>query len=81
LSSNQVNQIIFNLEQYDKEEVSKSITSLIQTSGSLTSVELSQLKGISIILAKEQLMETESLGLLCRDESLEGIRFYENIFV
>jgi hypothetical protein len=32
-------------------------------------------------LAKEQLMETESLGLLCRDESLEGIRFYENIFV
>ena len=63
------------------EEISKSISKLIEDQGSLTSVELSQQMGISIILAKEQLIAIESIGVLCRDDSLEGIRFYLNIFV
>lgn len=40
----------------------------------------SQLK-TNTILAMEQLQTAESMGYLCRDTTIEGIRFFENKFV
>ncbi|XP_055350423.1 vacuolar protein-sorting-associated protein 36-like [Paramacrobiotus metropolitanus] len=37
--------------------------------------------GVSVVLAKEMLFLTEKRGFACRDESMEGLRFYPNRFV
>ena len=49
--------------------------------GSITSEELAKLTGIAIVLAKERLLAAEQDGKLCRDDSVEGLRFYPNLFL
>lgn len=49
--------------------------------GSIIAEQLAQELGISVILAKERLLTTEHYGLICRDESIEGLRFYPNLFL
>lgn len=49
--------------------------------GPLSAEELSQKVGVSVLLAKERLMTTESAGFACRDDSDEGLRFYTNLFL
>jgi len=49
------------------------------TSG-LTSMEASRALHISALLAHEQLLESEKLGFLCRDDTVEGTRFFPNLF-
>jgi ESCRT-II complex subunit VPS36 len=34
-----------------------------------------------VVLAKERLLAAEGRGLLCRDDSVEGLRFYPNLFL
>ncbi|KAG9511018.1 Vacuolar protein-sorting-associated protein 36, partial [Fragariocoptes setiger] len=36
---------------------------------------------IPVSLARQRLQECENLGLLCRDESIEGLAFYPNMFL
>lgn len=37
--------------------------------------------GISVLLAKESLNAAEQAGALCRDETIEGVRYYPNSFI
>jgi ESCRT-II complex subunit VPS36 len=53
----------------------------LEEQGSLTAEELAQTLGISVLLARERLMTTEKHGQACRDESIEGLRFYPNRFL
>jgi ESCRT-II complex subunit VPS36 len=53
----------------------------LEDRGSLTAEELAQALGISVLLAKERLLTTEKHGKACRDESIEGLRFYPNQFL
>jgi len=53
----------------------------VKQSTSLTAEELSRNVGLSVVLAKERLLAAERAGKLCRDESMEGLRFYTNLFV
>jgi ESCRT-II complex subunit VPS36 len=46
----------------------------------LTDMEVSKTLHISALLAHEQLLQSEKLGYLCRDETLETTRFYPNLF-
>ena len=46
----------------------------------LTAMEVSRTLHISALLAYEQLLQSEKLGYLCRDETLETTRFYPNLF-
>ncbi|KAH9276707.1 hypothetical protein BASA83_000840 [Batrachochytrium salamandrivorans] len=46
----------------------------------LTAIDLAKLRSISIALATEQLYMTERVGLTCRDDTLEGLLFYPNLF-
>ena len=50
-------------------------------SGSLTAEELARLSGLAVVLAKERLLAAETVGRLCRDDSIEGLRFYPNLFL
>ncbi len=47
----------------------------------LTAEELSRQIGISVVLARERLMAAERSGDACRDDSVEGLRFYSNRFL
>lgn len=49
--------------------------------GSATAEELAQSEGISVLLARERLLVTEKYGGACRDDSIEALRFYPNLFL
>lgn len=53
----------------------------LEENGFLTPVKLSQIANVSVLLARERLYTTERLGLACRDESIEGLAFYPNLFL
>ena len=42
--------------------------------------DFAQQTGVSVALAKQQLLLVESKGAVCRDETIEGCRFFENLF-
>ncbi|KAL5032763.1 hypothetical protein BDV3_001312 [Batrachochytrium dendrobatidis] len=66
---------------YSDEEVASKILKLVaERQTGLTAVELAKLTSISIVLAAEQLLMTEQVGLTCRDDTLEGLFFYPNLF-
>lgn len=48
---------------------------------SLSAEELARALGISLLLAQERLLTAESLGKICRDDSIEGLRFHPNRFL
>ena len=59
----------------------KKTEGAVNDAGSITSEELAKLTGIAIVLAKERLLAAEQDGKLCRDDSVEGLRFYPNLFL
>ncbi|CAH2234175.1 vacuolar protein-sorting-associated protein 36 [Pararge aegeria] len=72
---------VLQLNSHQDEEVAKSTSELLEEVGNLTPVKLSQLANVSVLLARERLFTTERLGLACRDESIEGLAFYPNLFL
>lgn len=50
--------------------------------GCLTALQLAELEKLALAVASEQLIITEQMGLLCRDQGSGGsLTFYENLFV
>ncbi|XP_049777747.1 vacuolar protein-sorting-associated protein 36 [Schistocerca cancellata] len=72
---------VLQLQSHDDESVVERTLSELEAQGSLTSEELAQTLGISVLLARERLLTTEKYGKACRDESIEGLRFYPNLFL
>ncbi|XP_001601562.1 vacuolar protein-sorting-associated protein 36 [Nasonia vitripennis] len=62
-------------------EVAEAVSQLIKDRGSVTATELAQSEGISVVLACERLLMTEKYGKACRDDSIEALRFYPNLFL
>jgi len=65
----------------DESVVLKETVEALQKNGSLSAQELSTSIGVPVILAKEYLLSIEKIGKSCRDESIEGLRFYLNKFL
>ncbi len=63
-----------------EEHVQSEILSLLDEHVSLSAEQLAKLRNSSAILAREQLLAAEEAGKLCRDDTLEGLRFYKNRF-
>ncbi|CAO3570533.1 unnamed protein product [Mortierella alpina] len=75
--------VIQTLARYSDDEVSATIAERIQQlppGAGLTAVELASAIQISVALAQDQLLMAEARGLICRDESVEGLRFFDNLF-
>ncbi|KAF9559929.1 Vacuolar protein-sorting-associated protein 36 [Mortierella alpina] len=75
--------VIQTMARYSDDEVSATIAKRIQQlppGAGLTAVELASAIQISVALALDQLLMAESRGLICRDESVEGLRFFDNLF-
>lgn len=60
-------------------ELAEEQLTVSPTSG-LTAMEASRSLHISALLAHEQILVSEKLGYLCRDETLETTRFFPNLF-
>jgi ESCRT-II complex subunit VPS36 len=50
------------------------------STGGVAAVDVAHALEVSLTLAKEHLLAAEQAELLCRDETLEDLRFYPNIF-
>ncbi|XP_069703210.1 vacuolar protein-sorting-associated protein 36 isoform X2 [Periplaneta americana] len=72
---------VLQLQSHSDANVVKNTTLALEDQGSMTAEELAQTLGISVLLAKERLITTEKHGKACRDESIEGLRFYPNLFL
>ena len=66
---------------FQSDEIAKETTEAVKSLGSLTAEELSRHSGWSIVLSKERLLIAEDLGELCRDDSVEGLRFFPNLLL
>lgn len=73
--------MVVELQSYNEEEMITSALDMVSEKGSLTAEEFAKLVGISVLLAKERLLMAEKIGHLCRDDSVEGLRFYPNLFL
>jgi len=62
-------------------EIIKITAIKVKEAGSLSSEELGKSLGLAITLARERLLLAEKAGKLCRDDSVEGLRFYPNKFL
>ena len=51
------------------------------SSGGITVMDVCRALKMSALLATEQLLTSEQMGLLCRDSTIEGVRFFPNLFV
>lgn len=69
------------LVSQSEEQMAKEAAKLVEQNKSMSADELSSKLGISVVLAKERLLLSERYGCLCRDDSVEGLRFYPNLFV
>lgn len=63
------------------EVIIKKILELVEQAGCLTPLQLSARLSTSVQLCRQQLDMAEKAGDLCRDESLEGLKFYPNKFL
>ncbi|XP_063231751.1 vacuolar protein-sorting-associated protein 36 [Bacillus rossius redtenbacheri] len=73
--------MVLQLQSHSIENIVQSTKDIIEEKESITAEELAQFLGISVLLAKERLKTTENHGKACRDETLEGLRFYPNLFL
>jgi len=70
--------IVLEATQHSDKSSAESVLNAIVQHGPLTAFQYASLCGSSITLASQHLLNAEDVGLLCRDESLEGLIFYAN---
>ena len=55
--------------------------SAVAEAGWLSAEEFARRAGLAVVLAMERLLAAERYGSVCRDDSVEGIKFYPNLFL
>ncbi|CAG8497742.1 1377_t:CDS:2 [Paraglomus brasilianum] len=73
--------LVVQAADHNDDVIAKRVLEYIRQKGSLTAIELAAIENASIALVSEQLQMTVSKGLICIDETVEGVRFYENIII
>lgn len=73
--------LVVQKQSCDNQDIIDKTAELVEQSGCLTPLQLSSRQMISVQLARQRLDEAESIGRLCRDESLEGLKYYPNKFL
>lgn len=65
---------------HSTDDVRRRLEEMLRSREYLTAQVVSSSLSIPMILAQEHLVAVEEMGGLCRDDSLEGLRYYPNIF-
>ncbi|KAH8858311.1 Vacuolar protein-sorting-associated protein [Schistosoma japonicum] len=73
--------LVLQLASEDEMETLKSTADLVEKRTSLSVDELARTVNLSPFLAKARLLAVEEAGLICRDDSEAGLRFYPNYFI
>lgn len=70
-------------DQFTDQAICQRVENLLLEVGKdfITVVDVASSFGVSVVLAREQLLIAEQRELLCRDEVSSGINFYRNIFL
>jgi len=66
---------------FDEDLQLAQVLSLVEERGSLTPDECAIATGVPMFVGKQTLIRAEELEKLCRDESVQGLRFYPNLFL
>ena len=78
-------------DAFDDEVMAKKLADLASSSmkqkaeptddiGGITVIDVSRTLKIPALLANEQLQSAEQMGWLCRDSTIEGMRYFPNLF-
>ncbi|XP_043283547.1 vacuolar protein-sorting-associated protein 36 [Venturia canescens] len=73
--------MVLQAKSHDDTAIVEAIAEWLKERGSATAEELAQSEGISVLLARERLFVTEKNGRACRDDTIEALRFYPNLFL
>jgi ESCRT-II complex subunit VPS36 len=73
--------MVLQLSDYRVEKTVEDTCSVVSSSESVNAEEFAALIGISVILGRERLVAAEKSAGLCRDETVEGLRFFPNRFL
>ncbi|XP_038674748.1 vacuolar protein-sorting-associated protein 36 [Scyliorhinus canicula] len=73
--------MVVQLQSHNEDEMIASAVETVSERGFISSEEYAKHVGISVLLAKERLLLAEKVGHLCRDDSVESLRFYPNLFL
>lgn len=73
--------MVLQLDSHDDEAVAEETAKQVEESKTISVEELARIINIPILLAQERLFTAERAGKICRDESIEGLRFYPNLFL
>ncbi|XP_023236218.1 vacuolar protein-sorting-associated protein 36-like [Centruroides sculpturatus] len=65
----------------DEHSDAEKLKELLTEHTCLSADELSRILNTTVILARERLLQAEKDGIACRDDSIEGLRFYPNMFL
>ncbi|KAI9018247.1 EAP30/Vps36 family-domain-containing protein [Hyaloraphidium curvatum] len=72
--------VVVESEDVSEERISERVWSLASSKAKgLTAFGVAGTLGTSVALAGEWLLMTEARGLICRDETVEGLRFHDNL--
>jgi len=73
--------IVIQANEFNDKTMSENLLKYIsQDSNGVTAIQVSAQFKISLVIANQNLLTAEKLGYLCRDETIDGIRFFPNEF-
>lgn len=78
--------MVLESDDFDEESMTNHTLEIVQSNyntlqSGTTSHQLAVHLSISLSLARQRLVTAENRGLLCRDESIQGLSFYPNRFL
>jgi len=73
--------MVLQLADFNDEAAAEETERRVQENVALSAEEFARISGLPVVLAKERLLMAEQYGRLCRDETIEGLRFYPNYIV
>jgi hypothetical protein len=72
---------VIRLRECSDEDICRRVLDLCRSKGrGLSSVAAASALGVSVLVAKEQLLLAEDRGILVRDQGVHGLLFYPNLF-
>lgn len=73
--------VVLQCDDFDVNTINNQILDIFNDIESTSAQELALKIGVSVALARQRLLDSENFGLICRDESVQGLRFYPNKFL
>lgn len=73
--------MVLQLDNHSDETVANETRDLVEERKFLSVEDLARILNVSLSLARERLLTAERNGKICRDESIEGLYFYPNLFL